>query len=417
MAPYNATPSTAHVPIAEIPSRDATFITRVVIENYKSIVHCDVRLGPLTFLVGRNSSGKSNFLDALHFMSDALTQTLAGAVRVRENIAAIARLVNGMHQALGVRVEFMLPDGRAGSYGFEIAAHPFATPYALHREECRIWLPGDEHAVVYFRVRDGQVESNSGPMPAALPDHLYLVNASGIADFQDVYKALATMRFYQFDTGAIKRSASAGEEPVLAEDGSNLPGVLLKLANRHPDFMQRVREYLQMVVPDLEDVYAFEFGRQYALAFKERGEAGRLSFGAEQMADGTLRALAILLMLFQQVPGDERPVSLMALEEPETGLHRAAMGVLRDAFGDATETTQLLVTTHSTDLLDSKDVDAGWIRVVVSEHGATRIGPLSAATRSVVDDHLSTAGALLRSSPLYPALGSSTPAGSSLFDE
>ena len=90
---------------------------------------------------------------------------------------------------------------------------------------------------------------------------------------------------------------------------------------------------------------------------------------------------------------------------------------LRDAFGDATETTQLLVTTHSTDLLDSKDVDAGWIRVVVSEHGATRIGPLSAATRSVVDDHLSTAGALLRSSPLYPALGSSTPAGSSLFDE
>ena len=46
------------------------FLTRIVLRNYKSIGNCDVRLGSLTFLVGANGSGKSNFLDALHFVKD-----------------------------------------------------------------------------------------------------------------------------------------------------------------------------------------------------------------------------------------------------------------------------------------------------------------------------------------------------------
>ena len=46
-------------------------ITRVVLENYKSIAFCDVKLGPLSILVGPNGAGKSNFLDALRFLSEA----------------------------------------------------------------------------------------------------------------------------------------------------------------------------------------------------------------------------------------------------------------------------------------------------------------------------------------------------------
>ena len=45
----------------------APFLKRVRIRNYKSLVNCDVELGALTVLVGRNGSGKSNFLDALRF--------------------------------------------------------------------------------------------------------------------------------------------------------------------------------------------------------------------------------------------------------------------------------------------------------------------------------------------------------------
>ena len=48
------------------------FLKRVCIRNYKSIGACSVELGALTILVGRNGSGKSNFLDALRLVADGL---------------------------------------------------------------------------------------------------------------------------------------------------------------------------------------------------------------------------------------------------------------------------------------------------------------------------------------------------------
>ena len=396
-------------------ANESTFITRVVIENYKSIAHCDVRLGPLTFLVGRNGSGKSNFLDALAFMADGLRQTLDGAVRARENIGAISRLRSGYFQPLGVRIEFRLPDGRLGSYGFEVGGRSIGTAYALSQEVCSIWEPEAEKDAVFFRVRNGQVQSNVPAMPATLPRHLYLVNASGIGPFQDVYRALAGMRFYHIDPASIQHTMSDGEDELLVEDGSNAAGVLLRLSRQRPAVLARIVEYLQAMVPEILDVATFKFGSQFSLSFKQAGAMDGMRFAAPQMSDGTLRALGILLALFQRTPEDTQFLSLLAMEEPETGLHRAALAAMRDAVSEASETIQILVTTHSTDLLDTKDFDPDWLRVVINEGGITRIGPLSEATQSIVRDHLSTAGELLRSSPLRPLVTSGTSA--TLFNE
>ena len=65
----------------------STFLTRVVLHNYKSIAACDVRLGALTYLVGPNGAGKSNFLDALHLVADALKMSLAAALNARWGVA------------------------------------------------------------------------------------------------------------------------------------------------------------------------------------------------------------------------------------------------------------------------------------------------------------------------------------------
>ena len=70
---------------------DSTFLTRVVLENYKSIKHCDVQMRPLMFLVGPNGAGKSNFLDALRFVSDALNTSLEHAIRQRGDIDQVRR--------------------------------------------------------------------------------------------------------------------------------------------------------------------------------------------------------------------------------------------------------------------------------------------------------------------------------------
>lgn len=62
-------------------------IRRLLLRQYKSIEHCDFELGPLTVLVGRSGVGKSNILDALSFVTDALRNTLEYALRSRGGIA------------------------------------------------------------------------------------------------------------------------------------------------------------------------------------------------------------------------------------------------------------------------------------------------------------------------------------------
>ena len=69
----------------------AIFLKRVLLSNYKSIKACSVPLGPLTFLVGQNGAGKSNFLDALRLVSESLNTSLEHALRERGGIKEVRR--------------------------------------------------------------------------------------------------------------------------------------------------------------------------------------------------------------------------------------------------------------------------------------------------------------------------------------
>ena len=99
-----------------------TFLKRVVVRNYKSIGNCDIRLQPLTYLVGANGSGKSNFLDALHFVRDALAGSLDNTVNERGGLSEVRRRSSSHPNHFGIRLEFLLPGGESGHYAFNIGA-------------------------------------------------------------------------------------------------------------------------------------------------------------------------------------------------------------------------------------------------------------------------------------------------------
>jgi len=69
--------------------RPAPFVRRIRLRNFKSISACEAELGPLTLLVGRNGSGKSNFVDALRFVTDGLNLSLDHAIKARGGIEAV----------------------------------------------------------------------------------------------------------------------------------------------------------------------------------------------------------------------------------------------------------------------------------------------------------------------------------------
>ncbi len=85
-------------------------VSRIHLRNYKSIASCDVRLGDLCVLVGVNGSGKSNFVDAFGFISDALNSTLDIAIRNRGGISAVRRKSGGHPNNFGMSFFLNLPE-------------------------------------------------------------------------------------------------------------------------------------------------------------------------------------------------------------------------------------------------------------------------------------------------------------------
>jgi predicted ATPase len=133
------------------------------------------------------------------------------------------------------------------------------------------------------------------------------------------------------------------------------------------------------------------------------------------MSDGTLRALGILVALFQAGQKARQGVPLIGIEEPETSLHPAAAGVLRDSLQDASDNKQVIVTSHGPDLLDDKEILADSLLAVTCDKGATTIAPVDEAGRSAIRDRLYTPGELLRRNQLVPEPEAAN--GGSLFQQ
>jgi predicted ATPase len=377
----------------------------VVLKNYKSIASCSVPLRPLIFLVGQNGSGKSNFLDALRLVSESLNTSLDHALRERGGINEVRRRSSGHPTHFGIRLEFTLPDSSTGHYAFRVGAKPKGG-FEVQREECRIYARQALQQDNFYVVNSGQVEdSNPKPLPPAADDRLFLVAASSLPEFRPLYDCLTRMGFYNLNPDEIRdlQPPNAGE--VLLRDGSNLASVLNLLSVDSPSAKDQVVELLSKVVPGVVDVTARHVGKKETLEFRQKvGEnEAPWRFLAENMSDGTLRALGVITALLQSSNGGARKkVPLVGIEEPEVALHPGAAGVLRDALTSASRHTQVIVTSHSPDLLDDKSISDDNILAVINKNGQTIIGPVDAAGRSSIRDKLFTAGELLRLSQLTP---------------
>jgi predicted ATPase len=368
----------------------------VILRNYRSIAACDVPLGPLTFLVGPNGSGKSNFLDALRLITESLRTSLDHALRDRGGVHEVRRRSSGHPTHFAIRIEFQLQDMTPGHFSFEVGARSHGD-YAVQKEECAV-------GASRYLVREGEViEKPSQVAPPGSDDRLYLVNAAGLREFRPVFDILSNMGFYNLNPDRIKALQPPDKGELLARDGFNLSSVLERLATLDEgSTKRRIEEYLSHIVPGLEGVDPQRVGHMETLEFRQHVEGAKnpLRFSAINMSDGTLRALGVLVALLQ-ARAEER-VRVVGIEEPEVALHPAAAGILRDALRDGSRYAQVIVTSHSPELLDAPDVQDHEIVSVVAEQGKTFIARPDEATRSTLRERLYTAGELLKTNQLTP---------------
>ena len=192
------------------------------------------------------------------------------------------------------------------------------------------------------KVDAGEVTTSAKVAPAAATDRLYLVNASGLAEFRPVYDAFSRMGFYSLNPDRVRdlQPPDAGE--LLVRDGSNIASVLAQLGTHYPATKQRIEEYLAKVVPGVRSVDVKVVGPKETIEFRQvvAGSKEPWRFLAANMSDGTLRVLGILVALFQSGGnGTSLRVPLVGIEEPEVALHPGAAGVLLDSLRDASHST------------------------------------------------------------------------------
>ena len=375
------------------------FIKRVALRNYKSIGYCDVSLRPLTYLVGHNGAGKSNFMDALHFVRDALSNSLDSALNERGGINEVRRRSGGHPTHFALRIEFVLHGGQAAHYGFVIGALKNGG-YEVQREECVITGIGKGP---FFRIEKGKLrDSSEATFPSVTADRLALVAASGLTAFRPVFDALTGMGFYNINPKLMRELQKPQDGRLLRPAGENIASVIGHLEKAAPAQLTLIQEYLHSVAPMVHGVERKPIGPMETLEFRQdmAGSKHPWRFLAQNMSDGTLRALGVLSALLQGNV-DYSP-TLIGIEEPEIALDPAASAALREALVRASETTQILVTSHSPDLLDDPRIDADAVLAVVSEAGETKVAPLDEASRKMMRDHLFSAGELLRTNQLAP---------------
>lgn len=379
--------------------RSGFLLRRVKIRNYKSIKSCDVELGPFTILVGRNGSGKSNFLGALRLICAGLRAAEDWGFGTLGPWSGIADSYYDLPTA-GIAIEASF-DGSEISYAVQLDVRAL-TGLAVSYE--RLIVVDVNGVASSYECRRGRVvDSTVSFLPPGTEDCLYLRRAASIPEFRPAFDSFSNMGFYDIDTDIMRRTQGDHSGVILARDGSNFASVWNYIEHVAHGGTSVIVERLRKVVPQFHAVRYQDFGPYKTLAFErhEPVDGEPRSFYAAGVSDGTLRALGILVAI-NQLANDGRPIRLVGIEEPEAALHPAAAGALMDALREAATHTQVLVTTHGADLLDRFDPEEDHLLAVEFRDGRTEIGPVNPASRAAIREHLYSAGELLRMDQLHP---------------
>jgi predicted ATPase len=232
-----------------------------------------------------------------------------------------------------------------------------------------------------------------------------LLASLGASPFENLSDSLAAIMTYNFNLDTLRLPQKPFRSWFLERDGSNLASVIETTREIDPELIERASQYLSAITRTVEFAHVLPTGGYETLRFRSvtDGKVPPLEFDAGSMSDGTLRAFAALVASAQMALPHGYP-SLVAIEEPETALHPAAMHALVDALDEATLRTQILLTTHSAEMLDNRTIQPKNIRVVQMIDGRTVIGPVDEASVEIVRLKLNTLGGLEREDRLEPDL-------------
>ena len=317
-------------------------LDRLDIRGFKSIRAFDgFELRDLNVLIGPNGAGKSNFIDLFHMLSRMAEGRLQVYVVQQDGPDALLFGGRRLTERIEARFEFganaywfaLLPAGRRLVFGSEYA----------------YFFGSDSRTHSHF-LGSGHAESN-----------LRNADEAGMDTFAPyVRKALAGWQVYHFHdtsvTAPVRQAHQLRDNLLLKPDAGNLGAFLRRLRERYPDHYRQIVEAVRLAAPFFGDfVYREDAGDSMELEWFEVNDPDTV-LGPRQLSDGTLRFICLSTLLLQPV---ELQPELILIDEPELGLHPAALALLAEMLQHAGDSRQVIASTQSADLvseLEPEDV-------------------------------------------------------------
>lgn len=370
-------------------------ILQLQIEGYRSLKEVTWCPGDLNVVIGPNGGGKSNLLGALEMLSRAARGRLGKYVQSQGGIEPL--LWDGRAERIRFRISTSpLPphdDGCALALSYELALEPMGLfgaywiAYELlgsfpkqdqgSTDQPRKLLERDPRHAAIFSMESKKFEAPQDSVP---PDEPLLAAAGGpfaANDYAALFgDAIAGWGIYQdFHTNreaVVRQPALTRAETYVQPDGQNLIPVLHTLYTGDRVFEQELNTAMRSAFGDDFDKIVFPPAADQRIQLRLRWKSLQREQSAADLSDGTLRFLYLLAIL-----GNPKPPALIAIDEPETGLHPSMLPIVAEYARDAATRTQVILTTHSADFLDAFRQEPPTTTAVEWRDGETRLRVLS----------------------------------------
>ncbi len=369
-------------------------IINLEIEGYRSFKSQIWTPGALNVIIGPNASGKSNLLRMLELLSRSAAGGLgshiqheggmdaivwdgsADTVRVRAKMTPISPYTDEKDALayelaigrLGKASTYRIDNEILGNY-HKVESGVTSQPFKLLERDSR-------HAVVYS-TNSQRFEAPPSSVPE---DETLLSIAAGpftanrfIGAFQEelanwkVHQGFQTHRDAQIRAPQVTRA-----DTQVSSDGENLISVLHSLYTSSRDFESEVGLAMSAAFGDDFEKLVFPPAADQRIQMRIRWRSLKREQSAADLSDGTLRFLFLLAVL-----ANPSPPPLIAIDEPETGLHPSMFPIVVEYARHAANRSQVILTTHSPEFLDAFGDNVPTTTIVERRNGCTELRVLS----------------------------------------
>jgi predicted ATPase len=319
-------------------------ITNLTIKGYKSIRELEnFELRRFNVFIGANGSGKSNVIDffrMLNFMFSSTQGSLQLFIARKGRANSLLHYGSKGSRFIDASVQFD-GDKQWSRYSFSLS---WGAPDDLHFASELLEYQRDGKDATPRQKQLGSAHFESAVLRQAdLRGDPALSTVAKI--FRDRLRQVQVYHFHDTsDEANIRLSQSLDREDYLMGQAGNLAVFLHNLKENKPAHYKRILSTVQLVAPFIRDfVVEPQAANDRFVLLRWKDRSGE-TFEPSQLSDGTIRAIALITALLHP---DEMMPSIMLFDEPELGLHPAAIGLIASLLKAAAEKRQVIVATQS----------------------------------------------------------------------